>query len=320
MEVISIDGVEYLKASTAAKRFKYTADYIGQLCRGRKVDAKLIGRTWYVNPLSLSVLKEPKASKAKKSSSSENIVDDTTKISISRTDVNSALSKKTVRSLQSSYQNHNFAKRIGWKPIAYEDDTAELIPQLQVEGARSAKLLVDLAEGHTLPVASLTDGTFDLVSENLPEVALTGNIAIHSVEDVFDYNKENIDISESYRQELPSEPVVARTVNKPSFADRLDRQRTVVSSDSTPSRSRQTLSPAAMSRSAGGHVSIPLPASESTVAITPSVSLYKSLWFWLICLLGMVFVVLLISLEYLIFASPNSFEQTFQLTAPTVKK
>lgn len=49
MEPVFLNGKEFVKASEAAKAHGYTNDYIGQLCRGGKIDAKLVGRTWYVN-------------------------------------------------------------------------------------------------------------------------------------------------------------------------------------------------------------------------------------------------------------------------------
>lgn len=39
---------EYISSKRAASMTKYTKDYIGQLCRGDKLDAKLVGRNWYV--------------------------------------------------------------------------------------------------------------------------------------------------------------------------------------------------------------------------------------------------------------------------------
>lgn len=53
MDTVDVNGVSYEKASLLAKEFKYTSDYIGQLCRAKKVEAQLIGRTWYVNRSSL---------------------------------------------------------------------------------------------------------------------------------------------------------------------------------------------------------------------------------------------------------------------------
>ena len=49
MKSLILDGKEYIKASKAAKDHGYTSDYIGQLCRAEKIEAELVGRTWYVN-------------------------------------------------------------------------------------------------------------------------------------------------------------------------------------------------------------------------------------------------------------------------------
>jgi hypothetical protein len=48
MEYLEFSGKKYVKVSSAARETGYTSDYIGQLCRARKIDAKLVGRTWYV--------------------------------------------------------------------------------------------------------------------------------------------------------------------------------------------------------------------------------------------------------------------------------
>lgn len=54
METLVLNGKTYVKASKAARDLGYTSDYVGQLCRGKHVDAHLVGRTWYVNPDELS--------------------------------------------------------------------------------------------------------------------------------------------------------------------------------------------------------------------------------------------------------------------------
>ena len=53
METISVDGENYVKASSIARELGYTADYVGQLCRAGTVEAKMVGRSWYVNEDSL---------------------------------------------------------------------------------------------------------------------------------------------------------------------------------------------------------------------------------------------------------------------------
>lgn len=54
MEVLEIDGKKYVKSRDAASKTGYTTDYIGQLCRSKEVDARLVGRSWYVTLESLS--------------------------------------------------------------------------------------------------------------------------------------------------------------------------------------------------------------------------------------------------------------------------
>ncbi|MDP3735522.1 MAG: hypothetical protein Q8R39_03795, partial [bacterium] len=50
---IEKQGKKYISAKRAAAEFGYTTDYIGQLARGGKIDATLVGRSWYVTESSL---------------------------------------------------------------------------------------------------------------------------------------------------------------------------------------------------------------------------------------------------------------------------
>lgn len=45
-------GVEYMKATEIARMHHYAPDYIGQLCRTGKIEARLAGRTWYATEAS----------------------------------------------------------------------------------------------------------------------------------------------------------------------------------------------------------------------------------------------------------------------------
>ncbi|MFC1731677.1 hypothetical protein ACFL6I_15275 [candidate division KSB1 bacterium] len=45
---ITLEGVDYISSKRAAQVMGYTQDYIGQLCRGGKIEARQIGRGWYV--------------------------------------------------------------------------------------------------------------------------------------------------------------------------------------------------------------------------------------------------------------------------------
>jgi len=107
METLVLDGKEYVKASKAAKDLGYTSDHVGQLCRKGKVDAHLVGRTWYVNK---DELKEHKVEKKRNSRVKAR---EYAKQSIELHRKNMQLKKPNI------YKNID---------IQYENDTSELIP------------------------------------------------------------------------------------------------------------------------------------------------------------------------------------------------
>lgn len=53
MDELIIDGKTYVPSRRAAEITGYAKDYIGQLCREGRVEAKLVGRSWYVLETSL---------------------------------------------------------------------------------------------------------------------------------------------------------------------------------------------------------------------------------------------------------------------------
>lgn len=48
MDELTIDGKIYLSSKRAAAITGYAKDYVGQLCREGRVEARLVGRSWYV--------------------------------------------------------------------------------------------------------------------------------------------------------------------------------------------------------------------------------------------------------------------------------
>lgn len=46
---IIVNEREYISAIRAAKKIGYTGDYVGQLCRAKKITGKLVGKAWYVD-------------------------------------------------------------------------------------------------------------------------------------------------------------------------------------------------------------------------------------------------------------------------------
>ncbi|MBP6860689.1 MAG: helix-turn-helix domain-containing protein [Candidatus Pacebacteria bacterium] len=54
MDELSFDGKTYVSSKQAAKISGYAKDYIGQLCREGRIEARLVGRNWYVSEEALS--------------------------------------------------------------------------------------------------------------------------------------------------------------------------------------------------------------------------------------------------------------------------
>lgn len=180
MKGVTIEGVEYLAASALAKQFRYTTDYIGQLCRAKKVDARLVGRTWYVNPLSLT---KHKTARYKKVLPAEKNSEISNEITLSRIEVDpqNFISKHQKPVL--THQPH-FARRIDWKPLKYETDEVELLPQMSQPKVVSREIKLDLAESTSISVKNNSKDT-KLVADELPTVSLKGKLSIESLNDSF---------------------------------------------------------------------------------------------------------------------------------------
>lgn len=130
MDVVKVNGIEYERVSSLAKRFKYTSDYVGQLCRQNKVDAKRVGRSWYVNPDSLKEHKENRYHK-NDSEVDEKTNNNNPKAKKSRINVEPVLTSKTTKIIKD--KTKGFSKKTDWKPLKYEYDEMELLPNLDIK-------------------------------------------------------------------------------------------------------------------------------------------------------------------------------------------
>lgn len=200
METVTIDGVEYVKASVLAKRLHYTADYIGQLCRGRKVDAHLVGRTWYVYPPSLEGHKSTRYADLR---SGEIMKDNNNNLSISRIDVSAPLSKKTARS-----QKMHFQDRVFWKQ-SYESDESDLLPSVKKPESAQYKMPIKLADSERLRVAAVSHNV-TMVSQAPPAVSLAGTLKVQSFETT--YEVEDVNSVEKYSHIDVDGKVMTRSV------------------------------------------------------------------------------------------------------------
>lgn len=52
-DTLIFEGKNYISARRASEISDYSSDYIGQLCRAKKLDCRMVGRSWYLTQASL---------------------------------------------------------------------------------------------------------------------------------------------------------------------------------------------------------------------------------------------------------------------------
>jgi hypothetical protein len=175
VQKISFGNREYVKASQAAKRFKYTQDYVGQLCRTKKVDARLVGRVWYVNLESITQYRTTKHATQKKAAK------DTTaaKSKTTKSAVESVVRAKTARKLQETFPKE--AKQaVMHMSATYSRDKTSIIPVL---GSRD---VIQSSEEATpkekrsiiIKVRPNTKKITTYVTEKTPEITLKSTLKV----------------------------------------------------------------------------------------------------------------------------------------------
>lgn len=173
MDTVLFDGKEYVKAAIIAKRFKYTPDYVGQLCRADKVDARLVGRAWYVT---LESIQQHRKGKYKKESSVEpKKIEGTNNNYLSRVRVEPILNKKVVKLLK---QTDTGLKQV---PVRYEPDDFSLLPKV-AKKAVYQKLPVLPAEAEKVKVKKGTKKDAIFRPEPIPRVLLSGALSVGEYE------------------------------------------------------------------------------------------------------------------------------------------
>lgn len=191
MDKVVLDGIEYVRASVIAKRFRYTADYVGQLCRSKKVDARLVGRSWYVNPLSMDEYRAGRHQKKPPEQASSTDVVKSGPISSAedkplpqRSVVASRLKSSTLKELATQEM-----RRVGEQRtlrVVYEPDHGNLIPTLIKHDTRPPTYVpVEPAESKKLGISnSRADRVSSFTPTEMPEVSLSGKVQ------VLDYSEE----------------------------------------------------------------------------------------------------------------------------------
>lgn len=150
MEALTVNGKNYIKASAAARDLGYTADYVGQLCRSGRVDAMLVGRSWYVCKDSITGHKS-------------------TRYRSSQAKTRDSLKETLVRT-------HVPAKAI--PAPAYGTDETELIPLVKKTG------FIDVGLADALPVkVRSTTQKYSFTTTELPDIRFKGALTVTDIED-----------------------------------------------------------------------------------------------------------------------------------------
>ncbi len=187
MDTILLEGATYTKASILAKRFRYTPDYIGQLCRSGKVVCHMVGRTWYVTESSLLEHRDGRYKEIRLDEKTSNLNtisshDDSVLVKSRRLPAN-PLAPVSDRS-------PHFVDRLAWVQPRYVADEAELLPQPAIKKKKilpqvpsaPAKLSVDHAQAVVVEVESESPHARKLEFTDLPEVPLRGDVTVEAVD------------------------------------------------------------------------------------------------------------------------------------------
>jgi hypothetical protein len=159
METLVLDGKEFIKASKVARDLGYTSDYVGQLCRGEKVSAHLVGRTWYVNKDEIANYKVEKKR-------------------ISRVKAREQAKKTIEEHRQKTKQPQESQTRI--VQIQYETDNTELIPKTRKLAVHSDAVT---RQGN-LPAFLNKNKADELVVENKGEkIVMEGSVTVVDASD-----------------------------------------------------------------------------------------------------------------------------------------
>jgi hypothetical protein len=169
MEEISVNGESYVKASQIARELGYTSDYVGQLCRQKKVAATLVGRTWYVKEADLREHKQTRY-RATRTKSRQQLRE-------------TVAAERTPKKIQKhpAFTSHFYKSVVG--ESQYEADSTDLIPVLAKpeESKTLATLPVEPAGAERVAVTS-TAPNYRGSATPLPKVRLKGNISVTDAE------------------------------------------------------------------------------------------------------------------------------------------
>lgn len=161
MEVLVLDGKNYVKASKAAKELGYATDYVGQLCRSGQVDAHLIGRTWYVNQEQLGShrVEKKRISRVKAREQAKKAIEE---------------HRLKVTETTNTYKNID---------IQYEGDDRELIPTPKISPEKKLEIKSESAHAKAIAEAEFEETGGNTIENPGDKVLMKGDLTVVDVTD-----------------------------------------------------------------------------------------------------------------------------------------
>lgn len=177
MEVLELDGKKFIKATAVARDLGYTADYVGQLCRGGKVPCHLVGRSWYVEKESVESHKASRY-RSTKTKTKEALHEEVTKVALHTNELES----KVGVSSSSAGRPHFYSKSIP-SIGKYDEDQSELIPVLSKHTVNTpaTDVEVEIADAVDLGVKE-SSKEYLLRATELPTIRFKGKLAVSDYE------------------------------------------------------------------------------------------------------------------------------------------
>jgi len=204
MKSISIDSEKYVKATDIARELGYTADYVGQLCRARKIDAQLVGRSWYVSEVSIRNHKNSRY-RSTKSTSKKALVTSLETKDLDAKDTFIVPVSVIKDQNETLYAKEKFYSR---SPIhvktTYHTDESELIPIGADVKNKTGRLSVSLGGAQTVKIKSKSK-EFDFTPTARQEISFSGSLKILDVEDYDNSDAKNTEkLTDTSAEVLPS--------------------------------------------------------------------------------------------------------------------
>jgi len=177
---ISFGNKEYVKASDIAKKFRYTQDYVGQLCRGDKIDARLVGRVWYINSESVTEYRKTKHTTQKQLAS----VSRSVAIKTTKSKVEPVVRPKTARNLPGTGLTRADNRSADLR-ASYSSDAVSIIPILHNKGAIPKTLTAQSAAEPVqskpviIKIRRQSKKPTHYVTEKTPEITLQSKLHVY---------------------------------------------------------------------------------------------------------------------------------------------